>query len=246
MRHPRIPAFVIACALASAPALAQTANTAGHDGQRPQTTGQPQQVRPPSRPPRAPRPPVGLHAYGLFELEKMAAGNSFTAVYESSTMFGFGGGIDVTRLFGGLFMRFAFVRGSKDGESVAVDGDEVFPLGTPISAALTTIDLGGGWRFHRRGTTPGATPYVGAGFAITQLKETDAFSEQDGDAVDFPRHWGYTFFGGVDVPLGRNGVFSVEGQWRIVPDGLTRGVSVVFDETDLGGFVVRAMVGFRK
>jgi hypothetical protein len=203
-----------------------------------------QQNAPPQAP-RAPRPPVGLHAYGLVELERMAASQSFGAVIGSSVMFGFGGGIDITRLHRGLFARVSFVRAQRSGEGAAVADDEVFPLGVPLTATLQTFDFGAGWRFVSATAQRRATPYIGGGLAITGLRETDEFSEAE--EVETIRKTGFMFFGGVDWPLGRRGMFGIEGQFRTVPDGLgAGGVSADFGETNLGGLAVRVMVGFRK
>jgi hypothetical protein len=195
--------------------------------------------------PRTPRPPVGLHAYGLVEIERMAASQSFGAVAGSSMLFGFGGGLDVIRLHKGLFARVSYVRASRTGEGVAIDDDEVFPLGVPLTATLQTFDFGAGWRFVPASAQRRATPYVGGGLAMTGLRETDEFSESE----EQPTTWktGFMFFGGVDWPLGRRGMFGVEGQFRTVPNALgVGGVSADFEETNLGGLAVRVMIGFRR
>jgi hypothetical protein len=126
-----------------------------------------------------------------------------------------------------------------------VDGENVFPLGIPLTATVSTIDMAAGWRFPPRAPRQGATPYIGGGLALTSLRESDEFSTEE----ELTSAWktGFMFFGGVDWPLGRRGFFGVEGQWRTVPDGLgTSGVSATFEETDLGGLVVRALIGFRR
>ena len=57
---------------------------------------------------------------------------------------------------------------------------------------------------------------------------------------------GYAFQGGLDLTLSRMVYAAVEGQYRLVPNALGEdGVSKAFNETDLGGFAFRVMVGVK-
>jgi opacity protein-like surface antigen len=226
-------------ALAAAPALAQQAPP-------PRPTPRPQtQTRP--APPRA-RTPLGIRAYGLVDLEQMAAKDSFSAVLGSAQMIGFGAGVDVTGLGGtGLFARVAFSTMSKDGERVFVDDTgDAHSLGIPITVKMTPFEFGAGWRFKAMDRRGRYVPYVGAGLLRLGYKETSDFAVDDEDEVS-ESFTGYTFFGGVDIAASKVVTVAIEGQYRTVPDALgVRGASVAFDETDLGGFNIRFMIGIRK
>jgi hypothetical protein len=54
-------------------------------------------------------------------------------------------------------------------------------------------------------------------------------------------------FGGVEVPVWKWMVAGVEAQYRSVPNAIgDGGVSAEFRETNLGGAVLRVMIGIRK
>ena len=58
---------------------------------------------------------------------------------------------------------------------------------------------------------------------------------------------GYFVFGGVEVPIWKWIFAGAEAQYRSVPDALgDGGVSEHFGESDLGGTVLRVMIGIRK
>ena len=224
-------------ALAAAPALAQQ-------------TPPPRPTPPPQTRPAAPRAktPLGVRAYGLLDFEQMAAKDSFSAVLGSAQMIGFGAGVDVTGLGGtGLFARVAFSTMSKDGERVFVDDTgDAHSLDIPMTVKMTPFEFGAGWRFKAMDRRGRYVPYAGAGLLRLGYKETSDFAVDDEDEVS-ESFTGYTFFGGVDIAASKMVMIAIEGQYRTVPDALgVRGASVAFDETDLGGFNIRFMVGIRK
>ena len=59
--------------------------------------------------------------------------------------------------------------------------------------------------------------------------------------------WGSAIFGGVEYQAWKRMIVGGEVQFRSVPDAIgTAGVSADFNETNLGGFVIRGLIGFQK
>ena len=203
----------------------------------------------PATPPRTsapgPKAPIGVRAMFLVDMNQMAAKETFKAVVDSSTMMGFGGAVDITGLYQGLFARFAFATSSKEGSRVFVDDDdEVHSLNIPITVKMMPIDLGVGWRMGV-GRTKSVTPYVGGGIVLLGFKETADIGDDDENVSE--RFNGFSIFGGVDFAAGKWLTFGVEGIYRTVPNAIGEaGVSEHFGETDLGGLGLRFMIGIRK
>ena len=225
-----IPALVLVCAaLAPSLAFAQT---------RPPATSQPARRPPPKK------PPVGIRAYGFYEFQALAATDTFNAVTGSSTTNGFGAGFEVTNVVSKIFIRATFAHAGKDGERVFVDNGQVFKLGIPLTVGMTPIEIGGGWRsvVDRRGRY---AVYVGAGVVFLNYSETTpSGTAEDNTSKTFA---GYSLFGGFDRTFHKNLVAGVEAQYRGVPNAIgTAGASQAFGETNLGGFVLRALFGFKR
>lgn len=200
--------------------------------------------KPPTKPPAPPlpKPVMNIRAFGAFDIQMMSASESFKAVTGSSTMFGYGGGGEVVNLWKTLFVRGDFVTSSSSGERVFVITDEVISTGVPITVRLNTMEVAGGWRLRLR-KLPKYTPYFGGGIVMVGYSEKSDFETEADDVND--SFTGYTFFGGFDMQLKPRLFAAVEAGYRIVPDAIgTAGVSLVYDEKDLGGFVVRVMVGY--
>jgi hypothetical protein len=184
---------------------------------------------------------VGIHAFGIVEMERMAAQNSFDAVLagssESRPML-FGAGVDVERLWKGVFVRFAATRATNTGSRVFVDSSKkVHSLNVPLTIALTPIEVGGGWRFGRGKVKP----YVGAALLFQRYEETStgASASENVKATD----GGLAFFGGVDVAFGVLRVGG-EGFYRSVPvESEAPSVLADFSEDNLGGVGFRILFG---
>jgi hypothetical protein len=174
----------------------------------------------------------------------MTAADSFSATLDSSSLTGFGGGVDVTRLWKGLFVRGAVSRLSGDGERVVVVGGEAIPLGVGLEVQMTPIEIGGGWRITL-GPSRRAEVYGGAGLLRLRYQETSEGADS-GEDLDESFN-GTLVFGGVDFNLSNGFMAGFEAQFRSVPDAIGEGgVSREFEETNLGGFAIRFVVGFRK
>jgi opacity protein-like surface antigen len=199
-----------------------------------------------------PRQPIGIRLFGVvYEMERMTASDTFKAVFDKSFINGFGGGVDVIRLVGDLFLRGGITYSKATGSRVIVVDDEVIPLDIPTTVTLIPIEIGAGWRFTpkaRRGAQEKLsrfTPYAGGGIVFYRYRETSEFDELD--EGQFESFSGYHLFGGLDMDLTRTFFAGVEGAYRLVPDALgAGGASEFYDESNLGGFAIRFIVGWRK
>lgn len=187
---------------------------------------------------------IGVRASFGLDFNAMSAADSFDAVLGSSQLLGFGGGADVLNVWKNVFARVSFSRARKDGERAVVFDGRAIPIGVPITVSYTPIEIGGGWQFGPMGGNR-FTPYVGGGLLRLRYSEKSPFSVT-GDDVKLSKN-GYLVFGGVEVPVWRYVVVGGEAQYRSVPDAIgTDGVSRDFEETNLGGFTVRVLFGFRR
>lgn len=196
-----------------------------------------------AQPAKAPLP-IGLRAYGIVDLDALAARESFEAVLGTSKLTAFGGGVDVVDIWKHLFARVAVTRARKSGSRVFVaTGGEVSPLGIPLTVTMTPIEVGGGWRFVSSKQTR-LTPYVGVAFLSMGYTETSKFAEAGENTSE--RFTGQDVFGGVEVRIVKWLVAAGEVQYRRVPDALgAGGVSKDFGESDLGGVTARITIGIR-
>jgi opacity protein-like surface antigen len=232
---------ILVLAIAAPPVLAQTAG-------EPLSSQQPKPAPPPkpqTKPviPRA-KPKPGFAAYGLFDYEQMAASDTFNAIFDKSSLTGFGFGAEGVNLYGGLFARVTFSRSSETGSRVAIIDNEPVSLNIPLELKLTTTEAAGGWRFAMDRLRK-YSAYGGVGVLFVNFKETSQFAESGDD--DTETFTGYDFFGGIDAKLAKYLFAGAEVQYRLVPDALGEGgASQDFGETDLGGFVFRVLFGFRK
>jgi opacity protein-like surface antigen len=189
---------------------------------------------------------VGVRVFFLLDRVAMNASESFKATLDSSSLTGFGGGVDVTRLWSGVFVRGAFSRLSGDGERVVVVDGEAIPLGFPLEVTMTPLEIGGGWR-QAIDPSRRTEAYAGAGWLRLKYQEKSGGTGADATEDLDESFNGMLFFGGVDFDLSKGFMVGFEAQYRSVPDAIGEGgVSREFDETNLGGFAIRFVVGFRK
>ena len=193
--------------------------------------------------PSSTSPRIGLRAYGVVDLNTLAAKDSFDAVLGTSQLTAFGGGADVVDIWKHLFARVAVTRARKAGTRVFVANGQVFPLSIPLTVTMTPIEVGGGWRFAFSRDSR-LTPYAGAAFLSMGYTETSSFAEAGENTSErFP---GQTVFGGAEFRIVKWLVASGEAQYRRVPNALgAGGVSRDFGDTDLGGFTARVTFGVR-
>ena len=199
--------------------------------------------RPAASQPPAPRRsnPIGIRGFGTFAYDGMAAKDSFQAIFGKSAVPSYGGGLQVTNLWRGLFLEVSVERSTLTGERVFVSEDVVYPLGIPLEVTMTPVEAVGGWRFGRTGKAIG---YAGAGFTSMAYTETSDFAAPDENIDD--RYPGWVVMGGIEFKLAAWVHLRGEARYRLVQDGLgAGGVSAAFGETKLGGFggAVKIAVG---
>ena len=164
----------------------------------------------------------------------MKASDSAKAVFDSAGGFTGGGGLSYG--FGKhLYVEAGARTFSKTGEKVFVagPGDPVFKLGFPLKARLTPIYGTIGYRFM--GGKSAFVPYLGLGGGVTSYREESTVAgitttESQSKA---------SFHGLVGLEYGKGHLrFAVEGMYTAVPSSIgVGGVSKVYGEDDLGGFV---------
>jgi opacity protein-like surface antigen len=225
-----LPALALCLAL-GAPAFAQT---------------------PPSRPaqaaPRRPGPPrvepgSGYRVYFTVNRISFAARRTFDAVLGTSALTAMGGGGEY-RFWKGLFVRGAISTASAEGSRAFIVNEEVVPLGIPLRVRLTPVEIAAGWRYvldrSRR-----YVAYGGGGLIAARFSQTSDFADSDENT----NQWfnGYVVSGGIDVRLRGSMTAGAEVQYRTLPDALgAESIGEAFEENDLGGFVLRLLIGIRK
>ena len=205
--------------------------------------GPPPSTPPPSVAVRAPRKPAVFRAYGSFDRMTMTASQSFDAMFGSSSLTGFGAGVEALDLWKGVFGRVTFgFHGSGEGSRVVVSSDgQVIDMGIPFEVSLNDFSFGGGWR---QTVSPRLVAYGGAGFTRASYSE-----KSDGVKGDGESFVGQNIFGGVEFALSGWLIVGGEVEWRTLPDALGQfpdTVSQAFNETNLGGTALRVLFGIRK
>jgi hypothetical protein len=212
-------------------------------------------ARPPAPPPGTPasqqKPagapaadePLGIRGFGMVGFDKLSASESFKAITGEDTVIPYGGGVQVTNLWKGLFIEVAAEQATTDGERVFVTaGDEIFPLGIPLEIKMRTVDVMAGWRSVAAGNV---VSYGGGGVSFQKYEETSDFAEGDENVSE--NYTGFIIMGGVEYRAARWVHVRGEVRYRRFSDALgVGGVSEVFDETSLGGFGVGLKIAVGK
>ncbi len=188
-------------------------------------------------------PGIGARAFGHFEWQTMAATETFDAVTGKSTLTGLGGGVEVQRIWRGIFARVAISRMSQSGQRVFVFDNTVFPLGVPLDLTMTPLEFAAGWRFQPLGFR-GIVGYLGAGgmsLSYNESSPSDAAGEEVSERVS-----GFLLFGGVEVPVWRSVTAGAEVGWRKAEVLNPAGAMGALDENDFGGGTMRVMVSIRR
>ena len=213
---------------------AQAPDTEARPPAPPLSGTKPQQTSAP-----VPRGPVGVRGFGTVGFDKMSASESFEAITGSSTVVPFGGGVQVTNLWQGLFIEGALEWVSRDGERVFIGpDDEVIPLGIALEIKMRTVDIIGGWRSP---TVARITSYGGGGVSFLNYQEESEFAEPDENISE--NFTGFVLMGGVEYAASQWIHVRGELRYRRFGDAIgVGGVSEAFDESTLGGFGVALKV----
>jgi hypothetical protein len=198
--------------------------------------------------PRSPKPPPAVpfdfRAYAHLDEVWMQASQSFDAVLGTSSLTSGGVGVDIVDLWRGAFVRAGISRMGGHGTRVFLGDTGAISSNVPVAVRMRTVELGTGWRFPLP-KRPAYTVYGGVGLLRLRYAEVSDFATEEENAPE--SFWGSAVFGGLEVRPWKRLVVGGEVQFRSVPDAIgTAGVSADFNETNLGGFVIRGLIGFRK
>jgi opacity protein-like surface antigen len=184
---------------------------------------------------------LGIRGYATFGVAQLAATDTFEAVADTSQQPVFGGGVQVTGIWRGIFADVGVARiEAVEGQRVFVDDGEVFDLDIPLEVKMRPVDVAAGWRL----SMGRISPYVGAGVTIFTYEETSEGADADEDVNESKT--GPMFLGGVDVSivswLHAGGEIRYRQVKGIVGEG---GVSAEFGEDNAGGVTaaVRVSIG---
>lgn len=181
-----------------------------------------------------------IGGYAMAGRITFTSADSFDAIVGSPSGPLAGGGIRVGLPLGGLFVDVGAWRFRADGERVFVNGADVFPLGIPVTIAVTPVEVSAGWQFRLR-RLPRFRPYVAAGVTSMSYRETSQFATASENVEE--RFSGYHLLGGAEFRLARWLGVAGEAAWTTVPDAIgEQGVSAAFNETDLGGTSLRLKI----
>jgi Outer membrane protein beta-barrel domain len=163
----------------------------------------------------------------------MKASDSAKAVFDSAGGFTGGGGLSYA--FGKhLYVEAGARYFSTTGEKVfvAAPGDAVFKLGFPVKARLVPIYGTIGYRFAGKSAL---VPYLGVGGGVTSYHEESTVA----GTLTTESQSKASFHGLLGLEYGRGHLrVAVEGLYTAVPNAIgVGGVSKVYGEDDLGGFV---------
>jgi opacity protein-like surface antigen len=185
---------------------------------------------------------LGIRGYATFGVAQLAAKDSFEAVADTSQQPLFGGGVQVTNIWRGVFADLGVAQiQTIDGERVFVEDGDVFELNIPLEVKMRSVDLAAGWRlaFGR------ISPYVGAGVSFFTYQETAEGNDPD-ENVDESKS-GPLFLGGVDVTILSWLHAGGEIRYRQVTGILdVGGVSAEFSEDNAGGLTAALRISIGR
>ena len=197
--------------------------------------------------------PLRVQAFAAIDLNVFTASKTFKALFDSSTLPGYGGGVDVENVWSRLFVRVAVTQISKTGSRVFVTASDVFKLNEPAKLTLTPIEIGAGWRFQlrppkraRSSNVSKLAPYIGGAALIESYKVDYSTSPDLNESETFK---GGEVFGGVQYAVTKVLIVGGEAQYRLLPDALktdlASSVASTYNEKQGGGFTGRITIGVR-
>lgn len=176
----------------------------------------------------------------------LSAADSAQAVFGSSSGFTWGGSAQYAFRMG-LFVRAGGRSFSKSGERVflADASSTPYPLGFPLEASITSLDILAGWRLRLGDRKPSRfVPYAAVGLELASYKEesTVAGLVETSDASKT----GFQAVGGLEVGVAGGLSLTAEVGYSTVPSALgVGGVSKIYGEDDIGGVRFMGRLGYR-
>jgi len=174
----------------------------------------------------------------------LASGEHFTARKTFDAVLGvqalrpfWGGGVQIGSRRG-LFVEIAVSRFRGTGQRAFVANGQAFPLGIPLTATLTPVEVMGGYRYRWSKTV---LPYAAVGVGRYAYSETSAGNDAGEDVAE--SRVGLLLLGGAEFRLHRWIGLGVDVQYTRVTGLLGKaGTSQAFGEDDLGGTAARVKV----
>ena len=182
-------------------------------------------------------PALSPRAFAEFSQQQFAAKDTFAAIFGDSTGSFKGGGGEL--VFGRrIFVEVSASRFDATGERVFRSENTNIPLGIPLTAKVTPVEVIGGLRFP---VWVHLIPYAGIGFGSFKYEETSKFNTDDENVS--VRKSGLVLIGGVEYRLGRWIGVSADAHFSRV-NGIigSGGISQEFGEDNLGGIAARFRV----
>ena len=181
-------------------------------------------------------PALSIRPFVMATEQSFAASDTFEAAFGKTYFPFFGGGVQVV-VKDGFFVEITASRFRRTGERAYLSGGKAFKLGIPLTATITPLEVGAGYRF-RLPQLPRVRPYAAIGYGTYAYTETSDFA-QAGDDVD-THHSGYVVNGGAEFRLHTWLGLAFDAQYSRVPGILGNGgVSQQAGESDLGGVAAR-------
>jgi hypothetical protein len=183
--------------------------------------------------------PASARLFFVATEQSFAAKTTFDAAFGKSMAPFFGGGLQVA-IRNGVFVEFGISRFKKTGQRAFLNNGQAFPLGIPLTATITPLELSAGYRFGAAGMSR-FIPYAAAGIGRYGYREESDFAVE-GDNVD-AHHIGYLASGGVEVRVHRWVGIAVDAQYTHISGILGEaGISKDAGETNLGGIAGRVKI----
>jgi opacity protein-like surface antigen len=183
-------------------------------------------------------PLISIRPFVTISEERLAAANTFEAIFGTANEPLYGGGLQVTER-DRFYVELSASKFRQTGQRAFRTSDgQVFHVGIPLTATLTPLELTGGYRYHR---WKHVIPYGGAGVGWYRYTESSSFST--GAENVNTRHAGVLVEGGAEIRLHRWLGVAVDARYTHVPGILgTGGISKDVSENDIGGVAARIKV----
>ena len=189
--------------------------------------------------PSSAQSPVSVRTFALGSFQRMTASETFEAALDSAVQAFWGAGGEVV-IGDRVYVDVTLSRFNRTGERAFVFNSQPFPLGVPVTARITPLELVGGVRFRKAAAI---VPYAGGGVGWYGYTEQSPASDPS-ENVDVS-HAGYTVQGGAEFAVQRWLAVAGDLQYTHVPGVLgAGGISAQLGEQDLGGIAVRARLVF--
>src|SRR6185295_7247126 len=119
-------------------------------------------------------PGLSIRPFVMVTEQSFAAVDTFNAVFGKTYFPFFGGGAQIV-IHDRFFAEVTASRFRQTGERAFLSNGKPFPLGIPLTATITPLEVTGGYRFHIK-SLPRVRPYAAGGFGSYAYQETSSFA----------------------------------------------------------------------